>query len=124
MRGPVTASGLVADGLSILFNSTLAADLVSLDTLHPDADIHTLNTYAFLNNLIANAADFGFTYTTDRCYRGNDSNFSTPPSVAPSLTCANPDQYIFWDSIHPTSRTDVVFAQASIDRDGDLAAPF
>ena len=108
------AASFVANSLTNLFNSTLAADVVLLDTLHSDVDIHTLDTYAFLNNLIANAADLGFTNTTDRCYTGNDSNFSTPPSVAPSLICANPDQYIFWDSIHPTSHTAVVFAQAAL----------
>ena len=108
------AASAVADGLSILFNTALAADLVSLDTLHPDADIHTLNIYSFLNNLIANAAASGFTNTTSRCYTGNDSNFSTPPAVAPSLTCANPDQYIFWDSIHPTSHTHFLVGQAAL----------
>ena len=107
------AASALADSLSMLFNSTLAADLVSLDTLHPDADIHSLDTYAFLNNLTANAASLGFTNTTNRCYTGDDATFATPPALAPSLTCAAPDQYVFWDSIHPTSRTDLLFAQAA-----------
>jgi len=73
-----------------------------------------VDTYTFLNNLVAHPVEFGFTNTSARCYTGDDSNFSTPPALAPSLTCANPDQYIFWDSIHPTSRTDILFAQAAL----------
>src|SRR5205814_7960670 len=108
------AASFVANSLTNLFNATLATDLVLLRTLHPDADIDALDTYAFLNNLVAHPAEFGFTNTTARCYTGNDSNFSTPPAIAPSLICASPDQYIFWDSIHPASRTDVLFAQAAL----------
>jgi len=92
----------------------LSADLGLLGTLHSDADIETVDTYTFLNNLVAHPVEFGFTNTSARCYTGDDSNFSTPPALAPSLTCANPDQYIFWDSIHPTSRTDILFAQAAL----------
>jgi len=121
--GNATAS-FVAQSLTMLFNSTLAAELGSLDTLHPDANFYAIDTYAFLNSVIADAAALGFTNTTNRCYTGDDSNFSTPPAVAPSLTCADPNQYIFWDGIHPTSHTAALFAEtaaAVVPEPGSLA---
>jgi phospholipase/lecithinase/hemolysin len=107
------AASALANGLTVLFNNTLAADIAALEALDPAANIHTVDTYGFLNTLIANTSAFGFTNTVNRCYTGDDQNFTTPPAVAPTLTCANPNQFIFWDSIHPTSRTDQLFAQAA-----------
>lgn len=109
--GSPTASG-VALAFSNLFNSTLGANLAAFQASHPGSDVDTFDTFGFLNGVVANFGAFGFTNATARCYTGDDANFSTPPATAITLTCATPDQYVFWDSIHPTSRTAQLYAQA------------
>lgn len=54
------------------------------------ADIFALERGAILDNIIANFRSFGFTNATDTC-------------VANGVVCANPDQYVFWDSVHVTT---------------------
>lgn len=95
-RGPL-AQGL-AHSLSVLYNLKLAAALAQLEADHPDLDILAFDTFAALNDLVANAGDFGLVNTTERCYTGDDLTFTGGGSV-----CATPDKYLFWDGIHPTS---------------------
>lgn len=55
------------------------------------------NVDALLNQIVANPGAYGFTNVTDACFDG-------------TTVCANPDQYLFWDKIHPTSRGDAILA--------------
>ena len=45
------------------------------------------------NSLVKNAGNLGFTNLTDSCLS----------SLNPPIVCSNPDQYVYWDSIHPTA---------------------
>jgi phospholipase/lecithinase/hemolysin len=78
-----------ATALAFLFNSLLAAQLDVFAATRPDAILYRFDTFAFLEGVIANAAAFGFTDTTSQC-------ILTPG--------CDPDQFIFWDSVHPTAR--------------------
>jgi phospholipase/lecithinase/hemolysin len=78
--------------LSFAFNLGLTSALSELESLL-GIDIRIFDTFGFLNDVVANAAAFGFTNVTDPCFDRN------------ALTlCSNPDQYMFWDDVHPTSR--------------------
>ena len=91
--GPAAVAG--AAFLSTTFNSGLASALAGLGG--PGINIFAVDTFSFLNNTIANAGSLGFTNTTGRCYSG-------PTGVGgPGAVCANPNEYIFWDGIHPTA---------------------
>lgn len=103
-----------ATALSNLFNNTLEANLAMFEGAHMDVEVRRLDTYAFLEQLLASAAALGFTNVDSRCYTGDDAFFTTPPAVVPALTCANPDSYVFWDGVHPTSAVHGLFGQAAV----------
>jgi outer membrane lipase/esterase len=86
--GPAAQAGATA--LSVAFNNGLAANLPGLASFL-GVNIITLDAFGFLNNAIAGAPGNGFTNTTAPCY------------VSGPTACANPNEYIFWDGIHPTA---------------------
>ena len=103
--GPAQVAG--ATFLSVTFNAQLIAATAGLRTTL-GVSIIDVNVFAFLNNTIANAGSLGITNTTGRCYSG-----ATGVGGAGTV-CANPDEYVFWDGIHPTARAHALL--------GDFAA--
>ena len=61
-------------------------------------NIHTLDVYGMFNQILAHPSDYGFDNITDPA-------MSTPG--------ANPDRYLFWDTIHPTAAGHEVLAEAA-----------
>ncbi len=55
----------------------------------------------FMSNIMENADDFELTNLTDACL---------DTSTQPATVCDNPDEYFFWDDVHPTSRVHQLFA--------------
>lgn len=55
------------------------------------------DTFGFMHLVVNNPGAFGFTNVTSPCLVG-----STP--------CANPNQYLFWDDLHPTTAADQILA--------------
>ena len=72
------------------FNAGLLATL--------PAGVTYFNTFGFLDALVANPAEYGFTNVTQSCYTG-------------TTVCSNPSQYLFWDDIHPTTTADAILAE-------------
>jgi phospholipase/lecithinase/hemolysin len=85
--------------LSVGFNMALAQALGALEPLLPGLDIIGFDTFSFVDTAIANPAAFGFTNVTDPCFNGVS-------------VCANPDQYVFFDSVHPTARAHELLGDA------------
>lgn len=71
-------------------------------------DIRKLDVFDLLNDTLANAAALGFTNTTGRAYDGDDLGFVTIGDVVD-----NPDEYFFWDGIHPTWRVHEILGNAA-----------
>jgi cholinesterase len=99
----VQSEGLeaLAQAFSVGFNAELAAQLGGLSLLFPDTEIMLFDTFSFLNDVVLNPADYGFTNSQDACLL---SIVSTP--------CADPDNYVFWDDFHPTTQAHAVIAAA------------
>lgn len=91
------SSGITAEltALSAAFNGALDNTFNAIGL-----EVITFDTFAFFNNLAANAESFGFT------------NISTPCFDGVSI-CANPETYGFWDSVHPTTRVHELLADAA-----------
>ncbi|MEM8543107.1 MAG: SGNH/GDSL hydrolase family protein [Cyanobacteria bacterium P01_H01_bin.119] len=51
---------------------------------------------------------FGFTNTTESCLQG----FQSPLPFQTGLPCANPDQHVFWDDLHPTTQVHAILGSA------------
>ncbi|MCC7326992.1 MAG: autotransporter domain-containing protein [Burkholderiales bacterium] len=100
--GPQAQAGLSA--LSGLFNSTLNAAIGQANI-----NVIQFNTSALLSEIIAQPALYGFTNTTGVACTTSSSLDCTPSTlVAPN---ANID-YVFADSLHPTTGANLVLASA------------
>jgi hypothetical protein len=89
-----TLMTLLSDG----FNTALDSQLSTLATAKPQLDIELFRVDDALKGLTANPSDYGFTNVTDACFTG-------------SAVCADPATYLFWDSLHPTTRTHQILAE-------------
>jgi outer membrane lipase/esterase len=104
---PGAASQLT--GLTLAYNNALSAGLASTGI-----NIIPVNTYAFLNQVVADPSRYGFTnVTTPACGVGS-SSFECGPagSGAPYTYAAGTDQtYLFADGVHPTTAAHAMLAQ-------------
>ena len=101
--GPA-ASG-AATALSMQFNALLDARLALVPG---DLRIIEIDTFNLFRDIVADPAFFGLTNVTTPCYTG----FVEPNPTA--TECSNPDQFLFWDIVHPTRVVHAIFANAVI----------
>lgn len=90
-----TPFGLSLDpaGLRLLtegFDLGLATALAGLEA-GLGLDIRTFDVFGLFDEVLGNPGAFGFTNVSEPCLNG-------------LTVCANPDQYLFFDSVHPTTR--------------------
>jgi phospholipase/lecithinase/hemolysin len=97
-----TPSGAADAGLltplTMGFNYYLAQGLTALDNALPSVDIVQFDTFAALNNMIADPGAYGFDNVTESCV---DNLLNGR---------CNPDKWLFWDGAHPTTSADALLA--------------
>ena len=92
---PATRTSTNSVNLSALtqaHNQGLRRSLKILSQQHSDLEIVVLDANTLYRDAITNPAAFNFTNVTTPCLSG-------------SSICSNPDQFLFWDGIHPTAAT-------------------
>ncbi|MEQ9553483.1 MAG: SGNH/GDSL hydrolase family protein [Coleofasciculus sp. G3-WIS-01] len=87
--------------LSQTHNTLLDASLANLSQLE-NIDILQLDAYSMLNKTIANPEAKGFTNVTDSCIEPLKDDGKLD-GTREFKVCDNPDEYLFWDGIHPTT---------------------
>ncbi|WP_392534432.1 SGNH/GDSL hydrolase family protein [Nostoc sp. C117] len=84
-------------------NSDLTTTINLLNQeLSPETHIIPLDVNSLYNRIIASPKEFSFTNVTDSCI----GDLSVVPIKVPvkPVVC-NPDQFLFWDEVHPTTAT-------------------
>ena len=89
--GPVGVAA--ASGLSAFFDENLVNSLGAFET-PGGPSFNVLDTYSLLDAATANPGAFGFTNVTQPCLTGTTAN---------PVVCSDPNQYLFWDGLHPTA---------------------
>jgi hypothetical protein len=88
-QGPQTAA--LATSVSKYFNQKLLE-------LLPERVVY-FDTFGLYRDIQAHPGVFGLTDVVDECY---DASSGT--------VCANPNEYLFWDFVHPTEQVQVILA--------------
>jgi phospholipase/lecithinase/hemolysin len=105
--GPTVAAEVSA--FTGAFDAALQNTLASL-AQSDGLDIRLVDTFALVNQAVADPASFGLTNVTDPCL---------PPGT--STPCATPNQYLFWDDFHPTETGHLLLADAALPEPSALA---
>ena len=91
-----------ATNLTLVFNGLLAAELADVAGDLPDINIIPFDAFGLITDIVTNMEAYGLTNVTTACITPND----------PPFFCQNPDEYLFWDGIHPTQAGHAIIAQA------------
>lgn len=94
-QGRQSGASAALTGLSGLFNTNLQSALGTLEAALPGADLVFVDIFAAQHELIDHPADFGLTNVTGACFSGYVGT--------PGTQCSTPDDYLYWDRIHPSA---------------------
>jgi phospholipase/lecithinase/hemolysin len=103
-RGPTVAQS--ATSLASLYNSDLAASVQQLEASGA-LKIDVVDTFSVIDQVIANPAAHGFTNVTDPVWTGN---LTDPNSGTLNATGSAQNQFLFFDSLHPTAQAHALLA--------------
>lgn len=113
----VTASGAAAaaDGTALAraFNAALASRLGVISRLY-GARFAIVNSFTLLDQVIANPVPLGFTNVTDPCWTGDE--YSSDSGTLCATTTAAQDNWLFWDTVHPTERGHALLAAQALSQ--------
>jgi phospholipase/lecithinase/hemolysin len=87
-------------------NRQLASAINNLRNSNPNLNIYSVDINTLFNTIRTTPAKFGFKDVTTPCVTGN---FQQVRNI-----CDNPDDFFFFDDIHPSSRVHNLIAQAAL----------
>jgi phospholipase/lecithinase/hemolysin len=99
MAGP--AASQPATMISLAFNTQLTRILGLIAPGLPSVRIMPFDAFGLLTSIVADPGAYGMSNVTSACV--------TP--YEPPFACRQPDEFLFWDGIHPTRATHAIIAQ-------------
>ncbi|MGH8233138.1 MAG: autotransporter domain-containing protein [Rhodanobacteraceae bacterium] len=107
-QGPTAAAQLT--GLTLTYNNTLNTGLAKAGV-----NIIPINSFAMLNEIVADPSRYGFTNVTQpACTGGDGSSFECGPAGSGAPVTYQPgteNTYLFADGVHPTTAAHAELAQ-------------
>jgi phospholipase/lecithinase/hemolysin len=100
-----TLSGIQA--LSFTFDQGLQSTLDHLSVVY-GFKLNLVNTFSAIDAIVAQPSSYGLTNVNQPCYTGNYTAANS------GTVCATPDQYLFWDHLHPTAAGQQLVADAAL----------
>lgn len=104
LDGLFPGAAAAATALTVGFNMGLDMIIDAL-SLAPNAEVAVLDVFQTVEELVANPQAYGLTEVENPCIT---------PNVRP-FSCKRPDQYLFWDGIHPTKAVHRIFAEEAFE---------
>jgi phospholipase/lecithinase/hemolysin len=89
----------IAETWAFTFNNALAEGLNAIDF---SLNITQFDAFSAFLDMTLNPSDYGFTNVTDACFDGVNA-------------CANPAEFLLWDTVHPTAAAHEYIAAAALD---------
>ncbi|WP_339383229.1 SGNH/GDSL hydrolase family protein [Oculatella sp. LEGE 06141] len=88
--------------LSTTFNAALESTLTQLEATFPGTNVILTDLFSLGESIAQDPSAFGFSNTTSPFLNG----------LTPADPAADPNQFFFWDEVHPTARSHSLFANA------------
>ncbi|WP_315787245.1 SGNH/GDSL hydrolase family protein [Fischerella sp. JS2] len=95
--------------LSRKHNIALAATLKSLSAI-PSINIIPIDINSLFQRVRRFPSEFGLTNVTDACLVGDLDDIAQGNFTV----CTNPNEYLFWDEVHPTTRVHSIVAETAL----------
>ncbi|CAL4896388.1 unnamed protein product [Urochloa decumbens] len=90
--------------LAVLFNGELQKTATKLNSELPGATVVYSDMYSFVSTIIANQLKYGFENVAQGCCGTGLIEASFLCVLDEPLTCEDTNEYVFFDSVHPTER--------------------
>jgi len=89
------------------FNASLDLALAPI-LANPDVNLIRFDVFSLLSTLVENPGSYGFSNVSDPCLQNFYVNASL--NAGPVTVCSAPDDYLFWDIVHPSAQTHEILA--------------
>ncbi|GAB4825216.1 hypothetical protein Ancab_008091 [Ancistrocladus abbreviatus] len=92
------------------FNSKLGGLVMQLNKELPNVRVVFSNPYPILQKIIKKPSSYGFEVTSSACCATGRFEMGYMCNRFNPFTCSDASKYVFWDSFHPTEKTNLVIA--------------
>jgi phospholipase/lecithinase/hemolysin len=107
---PSAALDAEASQLASSYNAALTAQLSALASVN-GLNAHVIDAYGLIDSAVANPSSYGLTNVTTPVWSGSYTSSTSGTLAATSPAAQN--QYLFWDTLHPTQTGHQAIAEAA-----------